>query len=101
MTIAYAIRHKTTKEQWKARSGRNCWAKPGHAKAAWHSTYGYGKYFDDQEAYEIYSVGKDEEAELAKAVALLRKVIYTGALTFDGQFEELEGDICSFLEDKS
>lgn len=35
----WVIRHKITKQHWKARSGKISWAKAGAAKNAWANTY--------------------------------------------------------------
>ena len=80
MPIAYGIRNKETKEQWRAKSGKTVWAKPAHAKAAWRSTYEYcykrpegiiSAGFNDQDLYEVFIIGFDEAARLAKAEELL------------------------------
>lgn len=111
MPFAYGIRNIATKETWRANSGKTNWRTAGHAKLAWNSsmTYNYRKpegitseRFDDQNLYEIFKYGQDEQAQLDRAVVLLQRVIRTGALTFEGQpdFEELEGDICAFLTEE-
>lgn len=108
MQFAYGIRNIETKEVWRAVSGKTNWRTAGHAKLAWHSSMSYRynrpagittQRFDDQTLFEVFKYGQDEEAQLKRAMLLLERVIYTGALTFDGQpdFEELEADIVAFL----
>ena len=108
MPFAFGIRNIKTKETWRARSGKTNWRTAGHAKLAWNCSLSCrynrpegitSERFDDQDLFEVFKYGQDEAANLAEAVSLLKQVIYTGALT-SGEFENLEGAICLFLEDK-
>lgn len=84
----WVIRHKKTKVQWRARSGKTSWASSGAAKNAWANTYMsqhripeelkpyYGHLdmydtckFNDQDLYECVDIGTKlavEDSELAK-----------------------------------
>ncbi len=96
----WVIRHKQTKQQWKAKSGKSSWGGSGAAKNAWACSYqGYSDSlpeevkhfyqgqkewaacrFDDQDVYEAVNVSTDmvlSEVELgrySRAVEILRKL---------------------------
>lgn len=110
MPFAFGIRNIATGEVWRANSGKTNWRTAGHAKLAWNSsmTYNYRRpegvtssRFDEQELYEVFKYGQDEQANLNRAVALLRCVIHTGVLTSEGyqDLDELEAEICSFINE--
>lgn len=89
----YIIQHKTTKEKYKASSGKSSWRKPQHAKAAFRQScsqwndeefslkykYKYengnwlGRYvsFNDQDVYEIIELKSKDSEGLTKAKELL------------------------------
>lgn len=90
---AYSIRHKQTKQLWKASSGKTVWKQPGHAKNAWCVTQWRNNIrFDDQDEYEIVELTDQNESLLERAIALLKlcqgRVEYT-----------MEQDIKLFLID--
>jgi hypothetical protein len=91
----YIIQHKTTKEKYKASSGKSSWKKPQHAKAAflqsytqWDDSIYVSKYkhaglkndwyidlprlsFNDQDVYEIIELKSKDSEGLTKAKELL------------------------------
>lgn len=105
MNEVWTIRHKETKEHWKARSGKGSWAKISHAKDAWANSHPssdeddlkeelkpsakQGKYvgyqalkFDEQSIYELINrnadyvaITKEELGELKKDSRILKEVI--------------------------
>ncbi len=96
----WVIRHKQTKQQWKAKSGKASWGGSGAAKNAWANSYqGYSDRlpdevkhfykgnsgwstcrFDDQDVYEVVNISTEmvlsevEVARYVKAVEVLRKL---------------------------
>ena len=109
----WVIRHKQTKQQWKAKSGKASWGGSGAAKNAWANSYqGYSDRlpdevkhfykdnnscttcrFDEQDVYEAVNVSTDvvlsevEVARYGKAVEVLRKL----KEDFSGKGSFLEG----------
>lgn len=119
----FVIRHKETKELWRADSGKSSWRAVGHAKLAWANTY-YSNWrvaerckglgitpipeprswceaklrfprFDEQDVYEVVELKPDSETRLQRAEELLRFCV--GRL-HDTYFEE---QVKQFLEEKS
>lgn len=93
----YIIRHKETKELFRAASGKTSWKAPGHAKNAFNQTVAYGrsaeKYglnviveqkrwgtdthgpkFSEQDIYEIVELKPESEDKLQRAVDLLKEL---------------------------
>ncbi|AUR92143.1 hypothetical protein NVP1170O_030 [Vibrio phage 1.170.O._10N.261.52.C3] len=95
----WVIRHKGTKEHWKAKSGKTAWKGKGHAKNAWSHTYayeylvpkelipyytcptGYGSLkFDEQDLYEVVNISqevilsKDEISKLQEDSRILKEI---------------------------
>lgn len=97
----FAIRHKETKELWRAPSGKTSWRATGHAKNAWKTLDCYGQEevlrrcerygvsatptgynnrlefprFDDQTTWELVELRAESETQLLKATALLRQCL--------------------------
>lgn len=92
----FIIRHKETKELWRAPSGKSSWRAKGHAKNAWShlrtwhcTTQGipvivtqnsWGRscrapLFDEQDIYEIVELVSGTDTKLAAATALLRQCL--------------------------
>lgn len=93
----YIIRHKETKELFKATSGKTSWKKPAHAKSAFNLTVRYGRSaeryglqvitehkswgvdthgprFDEQDVYEIIELEPKSVDDLHEALLLLKEV---------------------------
>lgn len=93
----YIIRHKETKELFRAASGKTSWKAPGHAKNAFNQTVAYGRSaenyglnviveqkrwgtdihgpkFSEQDIYEIVELKPESEDKLQLAVDLLKQV---------------------------
>lgn len=93
----FIIRHKETKELFRAQSGKTSWKAPGHAKNAFNLSVAYGrscekygltpivekKYwgidthgpkFDQQDVYEIVELKSETDETLGKALLLLKEV---------------------------
>lgn len=88
----WVIRHKITKQHWKARSGKTSWSKAGAAKNAWANTYqGFGRdlpedvrhcyehqsewvtcKFSDQDIYECVDICADVTVSGDEAKELIR-----------------------------
>lgn len=67
----WIIRHKETKEQWEARSGKASWRAVNHAKAAW--ALSNENKFDEQSDYEVFNLYN--YAELEKQLDILFGII--------------------------
>jgi len=111
----YIIRHKETKELFRAASGKTSWKAPGHAKNAFNQTVAYGRSaeryglkviieekrwgtdirgpkFSEQDVYEIVELKPESEDTLARAVNILKQV--------SGRCDSVACDmICDFLEE--
>lgn len=93
----FIIRHKETKELFRAQSGKTSWKAPAHAKSAFNLSVAYGrsceKYgldvivekkswgtdthgpkFDQQDLYEVVEVKSETDETLDKALLLLKEV---------------------------
>ena len=102
----WIIRHKDTKEQWYASSGKSSWKKINHAKSAWRAsdhncTEGiklervkslyttlrqeYPK-FNEQDVYECVELQHESEVRLQEAVELIK--LCSLALSEGGSFTQ-------------
>lgn len=93
----YIIRHKETKELFRAQSGKTSWRATGHAKNAFNLSVAYGRSaeryglevireqkswgvdehgpkFDQQDVYEIVELKSESEDKLSYALTLLKEV---------------------------
>lgn len=93
----YIIRHKETKELFRAASGKTSWRATGHAKNAFNLSVAYGRSaeryglevireqkswgvdehgpkFDQQDVYEIVELKSESEDRLNTALILLKEV---------------------------
>lgn len=90
----FIIRHKVTKDNWTASSGKSAWRAPNHAKAAFAQSdhrsdkdlvplkmknsyrewFEYPR-FDEQDVYELVEVKPESDSKLQEACGLLRECL--------------------------
>tara|TARA_R110000851_G_scaffold203585_2_gene355434 strand:+ start:1130 stop:1498 length:369 start_codon:yes stop_codon:yes gene_type:complete len=108
----FIIRHKVTKEQWIAGSGKSSWKQIGHAKSAWANMdhkdtkdiiplkrrseyrewYEY-PYFADQDAYECVELKHESEEKLQRALDLLQRSLPCLGTGYTGIYEDIDNFI--------
>lgn len=95
----FIIRHKETKKQWTASSGKTCWKQTNHAKNTWANSnqhwwrltclgivpdYGdkpernyniINHKFDKQDQYEIVELKDDNDVLIQEVESVLKSII--------------------------
>ena len=104
----FIIRHRETKEQWVASSGKSSWKQKNHASCAWvnsdqpeefkrETKYSWKENmkFSEQDVYEIIELLPESDTKLQEACKLLSLCV---PLAIEGDDLHLEDKILTFLE---